>query len=176
VQVEVSERGSNQVVEAVQNGNADIGIFNEGPNTHGLRCSPYRTDPLAAVVPPDHPIRGRTVAFADVLAYPLVSLGHTGTLAKLVAEHAAALGVTPRLGLEMKSFQSVCRMVRAGHGVALLPMNTLRDMTASLGLRAVMLSDGWAVRTLRLCARDSAQPRRAVHRLLQHLSRLSEEA
>ncbi len=52
------------VLQAVQEGTADIGICNMGQaNTNGLQTRPYRTDQLVLVVPQDHALAQRSIDF-----------------------------------------------------------------------------------------------------------------
>ena len=168
-QLELSERKSREVVEAVQAGEADLGIFNYGPSTEGLCCHAYRPDRLAVIVPRDHPLRGAEIAFVDILDYDLVGLDRGSALAQLLAEKASALSRAPRLRLEMKSFLSACRMVQSGLGIGLLPMQAVTETAALLDLRAIPLSDAWATRSLWICVRDNGHARPALKALLEHL-------
>ena len=167
--LEVVERHSRGVVEAVQYGDADLGIFSHGPNTSGLRTFAYRADRLAAVIPRAHPLTGPEVRFEQVLDFELVGLEQDGTLSRLIAEQATAAGRPAPPRLQMKSFQSVCRMVKSGMGIGLLPMRALREMATLLDLRLVPLSDAWATRSLWICVRGPSPPRPALQSLLDHL-------
>ncbi len=165
----VQERISREVVEAVRNGDADVGVFTEGVRTDGLKCLRYRADRLAAIVPQGHSIRGRNVRFDAILDHDLITLESTSDLSRLMSEKAVAAGKPLRLRLQMKSFQSVCRMVRSGFGVGILPVRAVQEITQLLGLRSVPLADAWAQRPLLLALRDEPDPRPAVKQLVDHL-------
>lgn len=56
IKIDLQEHLSADVLQAVHEGTADIGICNMGQaNTNGLQTKPYRTDHLLLVVPQDHP-------------------------------------------------------------------------------------------------------------------------
>jgi len=56
VRLIVEERWSAQIVSTLLAGEADVGIIMEGLCTDGLETFAYRSDHLAVVVPPDHPL------------------------------------------------------------------------------------------------------------------------
>ena len=81
VKIELQEHLSADVVRAVQEGAADVGICNASalPPAPGraapLQSRPYRQDRLLLAVPQGHPLAGRDeVAFADTLAFDHVGL------------------------------------------------------------------------------------------------------
>jgi len=168
-QLEIKERQSCVVVDAVQSGEADMGIFNGEPPKEGLRCFAYKLDRLAAIVPRNHPLGSSEISFEEVLEFELVSLEPSSALAQLIIDKAAALDKPLQLRLQMKSFQSVCRMVKCGLGIGLLPLQALQEITKLFGLRSIPLSDAWATRPLWVCVRDSGPPRKALQALLEHL-------
>src|SRR5476651_743146 len=67
VKVAVEEHRSGAIVQALRSGAADIGIVMEGASIEGLQSFDYRTDLLVAVLPKDHAVRGKRVAFAKLL-------------------------------------------------------------------------------------------------------------
>jgi DNA-binding transcriptional LysR family regulator len=168
--VAVEERSSHEVVEAVRNGDADIGIFTEGPLAAGLRCLPYRADHLAAIVQPDHPLTGGEVTFERILGFDLVTLETGSGLTRLLEQKSAAMGRPLSVKLHMKSFQSVCRMVKSGMGVGVLPMMAVREIADFMKLRSIPLEDEWARRPLLLGMRANVALRPAVSEVANFLA------
>jgi DNA-binding transcriptional LysR family regulator len=168
--VAVEERSSHEVVEAVRNGDADIGIFTEGPLAAGLRCLPYKADHLGAIVQPDHSLTDGTVTFDRILGFDLVTLETGSGLTRLLEEKAAAVGRPLSVKLHMKSFQSVCRMVKSGMGVGVLPMMAVQEIADWMKLRSIPLEDEWARRPLLLGMRANVVLRPAVLQVANFLS------
>jgi DNA-binding transcriptional LysR family regulator len=93
VDVDLDERPSPEVAQAIAEGLAEVGIAADHVNLSGLVVMPFRTDRLTLVVPRGHPLadRGR-VAFAEALANELVGLSGDSALGAHLAGHAARTG------------------------------------------------------------------------------------
>src|SRR5206468_1567669 len=94
VRIDLREEPTSAVLQSVADGIADIGIFGgniEAPS--GTRVHDYRRDRLVAVLPPGHPLAGRTsLAFRDIQDADHVSLETGSSLQILLADAAAAEG------------------------------------------------------------------------------------
>ncbi len=171
VDIELEERESSDIVEAIAGGQADIGIVADPPDATGLETFPYRKDRLVLVVPARHALaKTRQVRFADVLDHDLVGLSHGSALQAHLARHAARLGKPMRLRVRLTGFDAVCRMVEHGAGLAIVPQTAATRCRRSMSIQVVRLRDDWSVRQLRICVRrPSALPIHA-RRLLEHLT------
>jgi DNA-binding transcriptional LysR family regulator len=76
-----------------------------------------------------------------------------------------------RLRIQVSSFDAISRMIEAGLGVGVLPDGAVR--TANTGLRAIPLSDTWALRSLWLGVRSTASLMPEASKLLDHLRQAS---
>lgn len=171
IRIELDEKDSDEVVLAVLDGRADIGIFAERTPTLGLQTTPYRSDRLVLVVPAGHALAGRRrVAFADATAYEFVSLSQGTSLAKRLALEAQALGRRLKLRIHVRSFDAMAQMVAAGLGIAVLPDAAVQPYLRALGLKRIELSDAWVTRELLIGARDLTALARPVRLLLDHLA------
>jgi DNA-binding transcriptional LysR family regulator len=168
--IELEERESPDIVEAIAGGQADIGIVADPPDTAGLETHPFREDRLVLVVPARHGLASRRLAwFAEALDHDLVGLGHGSALQAHLARHAARLGKPMRLRVRLTGFDALCRLVEDGAGLAIVPETAAARCRRSMAIRAVRLRDDWSVRQLRICVRrPSALPVHA-RRLLEHL-------
>ena len=102
VRIDLEEQNSNDIVTAVQENRADIGIFADRTPAPGLVTTSYRRDELVLIVPQRHPLAGEArVAFADTLAYDYVGLPPATSLATRLAEKAA--GWAGRCGCASRS-------------------------------------------------------------------------
>lgn len=173
VRLIVDERWSAQIVATLLAGEADIGIVMEGAATEGLECFDYRSDRLAVVVPPGHPLIDAdapcdTVRFADVLDYDLVALESSSTMMNLLAEHAVNAGKGLKLRVQVRGFEVVCKFVQAGLGIGILPFQAASAMSQSMGLQVRALAEPWADRRMLACIKKD-RPRSVSLNLLLDL-------
>ena len=170
VKLELEESRSVEIVQAVREGRADIGVVMEGIDRAGLASFPYRKDRLVAVVPRGHEMRARKTPFAQLLKYDLVGLDGTAAMMRLLGSAAADAEQPLRLRIQVKSFEAVCKLVQAGLGIGVLPEVAARDFAPIMGLRLVSLADNWADRTMYVCVRDydalPAIPRKLIELLV----------
>ena len=169
IKVAVEEHRSGAIVQALQSGATDIGIVMEGAPTGELQCFDYRTDTLVAVLPRRHPLRGKRVAFAKLLAYDFVGLESDTVISRLLADAASAEGKALRLRMQLKGFDVVARMIQAGLGIGVLPEGAAHSFARSMGLRLVPLTDAWAKRRMWVCVRDYATLPASARQLVDHL-------
>ncbi|MFM9438220.1 DNA-binding transcriptional LysR family regulator [Janthinobacterium sp. CG_23.3] len=157
VHVEVEERRSGDIVQALFDGVADIGIVADSANSDGLQTFPFRDDPLVVVAAPAHPLLagpgGGDIAFAQTLAYDFVGLAADSALQQHLSEHAAKLGQRLRYRLRLRSFDAICRVVESGAGIAIIPAAAARRYEKMLAIRQRRLTDPWAMRHLLVCVR-----------------------
>ncbi|MCC7272936.1 MAG: LysR family transcriptional regulator [Alphaproteobacteria bacterium] len=170
VDIEMEERPSHAIVQAVAGGTADIGIVADGVDTGMLETLPFRLDRLVLAVPRDHPLAGRRrVAFAETVGADFVGLAPGSALQEHVGGHALRAGRALRLRVRVAGFAALCRMVEEGIGIAVVPETAARRCRRTMAIGVVGLSDAWAVRRLVLCVRRfDALPIHA-RRLAEHL-------
>lgn len=154
VDIDLEERPSHQVVQAVIAGIADLGIVADAVDLTGLETRPFRTDRLVLVTPRRHRLgKRRSVGFRECLAEDHVGLSPGSALQEHLAQHAQRAGKTLRLRIRLRSFDAICRMVEQGVGVAVMPEAAARRCHRSMALNVVRLTDDWALRRLVICAR-----------------------
>ena len=169
IRIELNEADSHEVVLAVLEGRADLGIFAERTPELGLQTLPYRSDRLVLVVPADHPLaKRRRLAFEEAVAYDFVSLAGRTSLAQRLALESGALGRPLRIRIHVRSFDAMCQMVAAGLGIAVLPETAVEPLAKALGLRKLELTDDWVRRELLLGLRDLNALPRPVRSLVDH--------
>ena len=155
IQVSLDEAISPDIVRAVADGIADIGIYGGNIAAPGLTVLPYRQDRLVVVVPPSHPLRKQpSVRLRDVLAYDLVGMEEGSSIDALVTRAAADQGRAVKLRIRTAGFDAIGRMVQAGLGIAIMPQLIADGYRAWLKIAAVELREPWAVRRLDLCVQD----------------------
>ena len=170
VKLELEESRSGEIVQALREGDTDIGVVMDGVPREGLVSYEYRRDRLVAVVPRGHEFRARQAPFEALLKYDLVALDSSAAMMRLISDAAARAGQPPRLRVQVKSFEAVCKLVQANMGIGVLPEAAALDFAPVMGLRLVRLTDDWADRCMYVCVRDfdslTANGRKLVEQLV----------
>jgi DNA-binding transcriptional LysR family regulator len=173
IRIELEEKNSSEIVLAVLDGRADIGIFADRTSSLGLQQLDYREDNLSLVVPEGHPLAGSpALYFHETLDYDFVSLPEGTSLAERMRAETEALGRSLKLRIRVRSFDAICQMVAVGMGIAVLPSDSVHALEQSLNLRQVALRDPWAQRRLLIGLRDLAAVPRHVRTLIEHLRKV----
>jgi DNA-binding transcriptional LysR family regulator len=172
IRIQLEEKNSSEIVVAVLDGRADLGIFADRTPALGLQQVNYKADRLSLVVPRGHALSSRrAVYFEEVLDYDFVSLSEGTSLAERLQAETEALGRNLKLRIRVRSFDGMCKMVAAGMGIAVLPSDAVHELVRSLNLRQITLKDPWAQRRLLIGLRDSKAVSRHVRLLIEHLER-----
>lgn len=157
VQVDVEEQVSGQVVAAVREGRADLGVFVAGPDLRGLEVRDFRADELVLILPAGHRLAGRSaVAFVDTLDEPWISLNAGAAMLEAQQQAAMAAGRSLKLRMQVRSFDAVGHMVASGLGIAALPKAAALPIVRAMQLRWRPLADAWARRQLLVAVRPEA--------------------
>lgn len=167
IDVDLEERTSAEIVEAVAGGLAEIGIVADTADLGTLETRPLHGDRLVLVVPDGHTFAGRgAIGLREALDEPFVGLSHGSALQTHLAGHAARAGRAFKLRVRVSGLETVCRMVESGVGVAIVPEAVARRAARCW----VPLSDAWAQRRLTLCVRRAADLSAHARQLLAHLA------
>ena len=155
VNVELRERLSQEIVRAVTEGMADIGIVAGNVRTEGLEALPYRRDRLVLAVAPAHPLAAKPAAdFAETLDYGFIGLTETSAIHGFLVEAATRLNRRLKIRIQVGNFTAVCRMIEADIGIGILPESAARRHAKSMNIRLIRLNDEWAKRDLQICVRS----------------------
>ena len=170
IRIELNEADSGEVVLAILDGRADLGIFADRTPAMGLQSMLYRRDRLVLVVPKNHPLSKRKkLAFAEAVDFDFVSLTQSTSLAQRLALQSGQMGKPLRIRIHVRSFDAMCQMVAAGLGIAVLPAVAAMPLVQALGLCKIDLTDDWVDRQLLLGVRDPGALAKPARSLLDHL-------
>jgi DNA-binding transcriptional LysR family regulator len=170
VSVDLEERLSDEIVGLIAEGVADLGIVAGTVDAGGLETYPFRRDRFVLVVAQDHPLAKRAkIAFQDVLDHDFVGLDRASALQRFLATKAARIGRPLRLRVQLRSFDAVCRLVECKVGIGIVPETTARRVSKTMAIKAVHLSDAWAVRDLTICVRSRDDLPTYARQLVEHL-------
>jgi len=161
INIDLEERPSQEIVQAIRDKLADIGIVTDAVDNSGLETRPFREEKLVLALSSSHPllaeIQGQSaLPFAATLLYDFIGLPKDSALQKHVAGHASKLGSQLRYRVRVRSFDAVCRMVASGVGLAVLPESAVMRSRDSEKLQVIQLTDAWAKRQLLLCMQNYA--------------------
>lgn len=156
IAIELQERTSEEVLEAVQSNQADVGIgtdFGEELGK-GLQVHDYHVDHLVLVVPKGHPLADeKSICFADTLGFSHIALHRNSPLYRVLEQAAKAEQKTINYGVHLQSFDAVCRMIQANMGVAVIPRDAISVSSTGVELISIPLIDPWAVRRFQIVSR-----------------------
>ena len=171
VNIDLEERLSDEIVAAVADGTADIGIVAGTVELTGLETLPFRTDRFVLVVAQDHALASReAIAFADLLELDFVGLDRVSALQRFLSDKADRIGRRLKLRVQLRSFDAVCRLVECGVGIGIVPETTALRNSRTMALHRVALTDPWALRKLTICVRKQDELPRYAGELVRHLA------
>ena len=166
----VEESASHLTVQAVRQGATDLGIASDAEDMTGLQTAFFSKDPLVLVLPRGHALaRQRSVSFEQALDTDLVGYATTSALHTYLSLQAAQLGKPMRLRASLGSFDAICTLVGQGIGAAVVPAAVLRTDDRRVTVRP--LSDGWAKRSLVVCALPDMGKNQPGERLYKFLAK-----
>ncbi len=156
VDVDLDQRPSHAIIEAVASGAADLGIAAAFANPGDLERRDFGIDRLVVIASRKQRGfgRSRSLKFNDVSAQPFVGLAPGNPLQEHIVRHAARLGYHVGFRVRLSNFEAVCELVSRGIGISIVPEAVARRYEKSKELRVVALEDDWATRKLVICARS----------------------
>lgn len=170
ITVSLDERISSEIVQGVRDGVADFGVCWDASDFGELSTIAYRSDHLSVVVPPVHPLAGRTgVSFENTLDFDQVAVNPGGSLQVVMKRHAAIIGKPLRQRIHVNTFGAASRCIVAGLGLAVMPREIAEVLVGPLNLVMMPLTDPWATRRFVICLRSRASLSAAARSLVDHL-------
>ncbi|MFF1421828.1 LysR family transcriptional regulator [Streptomyces sp. NPDC058280] len=173
VTVSVVERDSSEeFVDMVRTNRLDLAAVRKQTVQAELSRMPLAREPLAAVLPPGHPLAGRSETSLRALAgESYVAMPAGSALRELMESACRRVGFAPAIAIEARHLASVWAMVRAGIGICVLP-----ELAADAGLPTVHIQEPYLHRDLVVVWRGAgglAPPSRAIVRHLVSASHLA---
>ena len=152
----VREAGSRAVADAVLSGELDLGIVTTpitGPGSDDLMAVTAIQDELMLVVPSDHELADQSsYTWSSICEDPLVLFEH-GSAVRNIIDHASRdSGVSLNVVMEVRSTETIERMVEAGIGPGFISRFALGDK------RGLICRDGRLFRELAVVRRRDRVP------------------
>jgi DNA-binding transcriptional LysR family regulator len=98
-----------------------VNRLDAGPD---IRLKPLLSEPLVALMAPDHPLAGRDqIDMAELRSERFIVFGEGGSLRRIVVQGAREAHFDPLLAFESSELPRIRAMAARGLGVALLPLS-----------------------------------------------------
>ncbi len=170
VSVDLEERPSDDIVDALRAGHCDIGIVSDAVAVDGLQCAVFRRDELVVVVPRGHALaRRRRLTLAELAGFEFVGLAAANPLQAHIALQAQRLGQRLRVRVRVGGFEAIARMVEQGIGIGIVPRAAAERFAKSMRLVRIALAEPWAERHLLACVRPGETLPLNARRMLAQL-------
>jgi DNA-binding transcriptional LysR family regulator len=170
VTVDIEEGLSKDIVFAVRDGRAAVGVCWDTADFEGLDHLPYRRDQLALAVHADHPLAAKKLLkFTDCLEYEQVGLQSNSAVHRMLQRAAAQAGANLAYRVIVSNFDAAFRAVSANLGVSVIPIQVSSAYASVAGIRLIPLTDSWATRRFAVCFRDKTMLQPAAIRIVEHL-------
>lgn len=164
-----------KVVEAVVNGEADIGIMSYPPVERALTVVPLRDEEMAFVCHPNHRLARRRLVMPDDLAgEPFVAFDAGLTIRKGIDRSLRQHGVRPNVVMEFDNIETIKQAITIAAGVSLLPRDTVQKEVGIRTLVAVPFGIRDLVRPVGIIHRRQRPLTPTVSRFIELLKEASE--
>jgi len=174
INVDIEERESTDIANAIATGAADLGFAAEHALPDNVERFTFSEDRLTLVSSRKGPFAGRRqVDFEDVAASSFVGLTNATALQAHISKHAARLGMRLHFRARLRDFDAICQMVAADVGVAVVPEAAARRCARSLPIAMIRIRDAWANRRLVICSRNFKSLPRPAKLLVEHLRKFA---
>ncbi|NYT59140.1 LysR family transcriptional regulator [Alcaligenaceae bacterium] len=158
ISIDLEERMSYDIVDAIRSGIADIGIVADSVALDGLETHMFRRDPLALIVARNHELAPcHSISLAEVAHHDFIGLTEGSALQEHITHHARRAGKRLSYRVRLRSLDAVCQMVGQNIGIAVVPKATAVRCARTARVKRIVLSDAWACRDLVLCVRSSTE-------------------
>ncbi|WP_372658949.1 LysR substrate-binding domain-containing protein [Hydrogenophaga sp.] len=155
INIHLREMPSPDIVRAVLDGYADIGVVAGSVSTENLEIIPYRSDQLVLVVPSSHSLANRSsIGFSETLDLVHVGLHEASALHTFLKQICDRTHSQLQLRIQVGNFEAACRLIEAQAGVGILPASAVHLHAKSMAIQIVPLEDAWADRHMHVCVRN----------------------
>lgn len=170
VTIDLEDALSEDGIRAVQKGTAELAVIGDNVPYEGLETFVCNVDKLVLLVPSGHPLGKRSIASVErVFDFDLVTLARSASLTRKVMAAGESVGRAPRIRVQVRSFDSMCRMVASGIGIAILPRAAATLYAQALELKMVGLEGIATDRLLLLAMRRRSELSSAAAALVEML-------
>lgn len=171
VDLQLEERTSRDILQAVRDRDIEIGILDGNVATGDVISLPFRTDRLVLLVPNGHPLEERTdTRMRDAFEFSFVCLPAERPMQHFIESRAVQSGRPLKVRVRAPSFDAIAQLVAQDAGIAMLPEAAASRFARELPVGIVLLDETWANRELRVCFADPATLSPHAETLLRYLA------
>lgn len=171
VKVDIEEGLSRDIVHAIRDGRAAVGVCWDTADFEALEYRPYRQDQLALAVHVDHPLASQdSLTFPETLKYQHVGLQANSAVHRMLQRAAAHDGANLDYRVIVSNFDAAFRAVAANLGVSVIPVQVGSAYAAVDAVRLIPLTDSWATRRFAVCFKDTKSLQPAALRMVEYLA------
>ena len=169
-------RRSDQVYDDVILGAADLGLVAYPQSRAGVDIVPYREDKLAIILPPSHPLAGKSkIAMSALIGLPFIGFDREAPSRKGIDKLFRDKGLELAPTMEMDNVETIKRAVELGLGVSVLPTPTVQQEINSGSLVAKPFVEGAYTRPIGILVRKGKYLSRASQAVLDAFKSTSGE-
>jgi DNA-binding transcriptional LysR family regulator len=173
VHVSLGEAVSAQTVQAVRDGEADLGLVTEQHDLQGLQSLPFHAASFVIAAPLGHAVvrqaRGGAIRLAQADRFDIIGLSEGSPLQDSWEQRAVERGTPLNYRLRVASFDAQARLIERGVGIALMPAATAVRYARSMAIAVVPLSDPYLNRRMLICMRSRDDMPEYTRRLVELL-------
>src|SRR5213594_3057399 len=164
-----------KVVEAVIQGEADVGIMSYPPADRALSIVPLRSEPMAFVCHPNHRLaRRRLVTPADLNGETFIAFDAGLTIRKAIDRALRQHNVRVNIVMEFDNIETIKQAIIIASGVSILPRHTVQKEASIRTLAAVDVAIPDLVRPIGIVHRRHKPLTPTAERFVQMLKDASE--
>ncbi|MGY8524763.1 LysR family transcriptional regulator [Paracidovorax citrulli] len=168
VRLELEDALSEDCVRAVQKGSAELAVIGDNVPCEGLDTFVCNVDQLVLLVPRNHSYAGLPCVPTHVaMEEDLIALPRSASLTRKIIAAAEAVDRPARIRVQVRSFDTMCRMVSYRMGLAILPKAAAGLYAQALDLAIVPLQGMEVERQLLLAIRRHSQLSSAAMALVE---------
>jgi len=130
--IELQEAESNDIIQALSKGIAQLGLISSFFNAHPLQTLEFAVDPLVLICPRHHPL----------------------THHQSIEAQAKLLGYSIQYRLRLPNFGAIAQVVANGIGIAIIPKRAAQRLQQLYAFQQIQLKGAWANRKLLLAAQN----------------------
>jgi DNA-binding transcriptional LysR family regulator len=166
-----------RVYEAVDQGQADLGLVSYPEESPSLAAIPWRTEPMVLVCYPQHPLTKRRGASLEVLRGEPIVAFQAGLKIRDEIDRVLALHkVSARVALEFDNIETIKRAIEIGAGISVLPEPTIAREIEAGTLVQVPLEGASLARPLGIIHRRDRKLSETAQKFIQLLQSQSTPA
>jgi len=171
IELIVTTDSSEALALAVDRQKVDLAVVMQPVSSAlAIEILPVQREELVYIVHANHPLAAKEILDPDDIAVvPFISFLQGSAMQQQLDMHFAAMGVAPRIAMEMENIEAIKSLVRAGLGAAVLPYCSVSASQASL--RALRIRGFRMERDLALALPKTNVLPQAIRKLASRLAK-----